>query len=272
MTDLLQRARARIDWGLAGLPAALALVAIAGLVLWDASPSLSHYMHLAGPDHHDETAAPEPLALAGLFSAAWLLMTVAHMVPTMIPLLAAFRKVTGEREWRHGLMLAVVAGFLTVWAVAGIVVSAVHVGILEALSGVHLDALGPWLLVFTLALAGNYQLSRYANRCLHACRTPLSFLAGRWTGTGRPGREAFGVGLDYGRSCLGCCAALMVVMFAVGSAGHGWMVLFALLSVLQKNAPWGPKLSKPIGVAFLAAATIIAFVQVMDVIGPGRTL
>ena len=51
--------------------------------------------------------------------------------------------------------------------------------------------------------------------------------------------------------CVGCCWALMLLMFAVGTTSLGWMLLLALVMATEKNAPWGRRLGRPLGVALL---------------------
>lgn len=253
--------RSRWDWRDATLPLALALLAIAGLVLWSLSDALSPYMHLTPPGghahHHGAARHLGPIAVIVLFSVAWLAMTVAHMLPTAIPMLGAFRRTIADRPHRSGLVPALVGGFLLVWAAAGVVVAVVHAQILALVEANALQELTPLLLALVLAAAGAYQFTRYVNACLTACRTPTSFLARHWQGGPHPGRQALTIGLDYGRSCLGCCAALMIVMFVLGAASHLWMLLFALLGVIQKSTRWGQALTKPIGIAFLLTAATI---------------
>lgn len=245
------------------LPAGLSLVAVAGLVLWHYSP-WTHYMHLTlpsgGHDHHT-AAQPGLTAMVGLFTGAWLLMTVAHMLPTAIPLLTAFGRVTAGRGDRGRSRLLLVTGFLTVWALAGAAVAFAHVHLRYLVELNSLEAAAPWFLVAVLAAAGAYQFSGYIATCVTACRSPFSFIGRHWRGGTDSAGPAWRIGLDYGRSCLGCCAALMVVMFVVGSASHLWMLVFAGFSVLQKSARWGARLTRPLGVGFLAAAAVVAALQ-----------
>ena len=75
-----------------------------------------------------------------------------------------------------------------------------------------------------IALAGVYQLTPLKRACLRHCRTPLSFVMHRW----RDGpRGAVRMGIEHGAWCVGCCWALMVVLFAVGVMSITWMVVVA---------------------------------------------
>ncbi|ADD45961.1 DUF2182 domain-containing protein [Stackebrandtia nassauensis] len=251
-------------WRDVPLPLGMSLVATAGLVLWHFSP-WTHYMHLTlpsgGHDHHGGGAEPGMTAMVGLFTGAWLLMTVAHMLPTAIPLLASFRRVAARRPERTRLTVVVVAGFLTVWAAAGAAISFAHVHLRYLVEMNSLQAAAPWFLVATLVAAGAYQFSNYIAKCVTACRSPFSFIGKHWKGGDSVAGQSFRIGLDYGQSCLGCCAALMVVMFIVGSASHLWMVVFALFGVIQKSARWGGRLTRPMGVGFFVAAGVVAALQ-----------
>jgi predicted metal-binding membrane protein len=71
-------------------------------------------------------------------------------------------------------------------------------------------------------------------------------------------RQSLAIGADYGRSCLGCCAPLMVVMLAVGMGNIAWMYLLAFVAALQKGASWGEALAVPVGLSLLVASGAVA--------------
>ena len=73
-----------------------------------------------------------------------------------------------------------------------------------------------------LAVAGVFQFSRLKYHCLDKCRTPLGFVTSHWHGP-RPQRESFMLGLAHGMFCVGCCWALMLLMFLVGMGNMAWM-------------------------------------------------
>ena len=108
-----------------------------------------------------------------------------------------------------------------------------------------------------LALAGLFQFSRLKYRCLDKCRAPFGFIAERWQGP-RPWRSAWRLGLDHGLYCVGCCWALMLLMFVVGTGNVGWMLGLGAIMAVEKNMPWGRHLSRPLGATLVAAAAIIA--------------
>jgi len=157
-------------WRLAGpsvvMMAAAATAAAGGLLLWWSSPAARYLDHgpasaAAGEPHVDHTGA---VAMMAIFAVAWLLMAAATMLPTAVPLLMAFDRLVGARADRRSLALAVVGGFLGVWALSGILLSAVDLGIHGAVEGGVIGDHASLILATTLVAAGAYQLSPAAGR------------------------------------------------------------------------------------------------------------
>jgi predicted metal-binding membrane protein len=250
------------------VPILLGLVALAWLALW--ALGRSPWARFVA---HGDWAASGPLAdlcralpagglvVPAAFSAgAWVLMTAAMMLPTTLPLFDAFDRLAAGRA-DHGRLLALLGlGYLATWGAFGVVAHAVHAGLLGLASNVPgLDA-HAWAVGATLvALAGAFQFSRLKTACLEKCRTPLSFVIAHWRGPA-PARQAFALGAHHGLHCVGCCWALMLLMFAVGAGSLGWMLALAAVMAMEKNLPWGRRLSAPLGVALLAgAAAVVAW-------------
>ena len=105
-----------------------------------------------------------------------------------------------------------------------------------------------WLTAGLLFGAGLYQLSPLKMACLVQCRSPAEFLARHWR-AGRLG--AFRLGIVHGAYCLGCCWALMLLLFAAGIMNLVWIAGLAILVLLEKLAPFGDALTKPIAVLLL---------------------
>src|SRR5437762_58177 len=74
-----------------------------------------------------------------------------------------------------------------------------------------------------LMIAGVYQFTPLKYRCLEKCRSPLSFVVEHWQGRNER-RQAFRLGVDHGVFCVGCCWALMLLMFVVGMSNLAWML------------------------------------------------
>jgi predicted metal-binding membrane protein len=172
-------------------------------------------------------------------------------------LLAIFRRLTAERPDRHLLMTLVIFGYLLVWSVFGLVAH-----LLDAL--LHALVLGSAWLTFNgwtmgvavLALAGAFQFTTLKYHCLDKCRTPLSFVIEHWRGRATQ-RQAFALGLHHGIFCVGCCWAIMLIMFVVGTGNLGWMLALGAVMAIEKNTSWGRRLSPLLGAGLLAGSGAI---------------
>jgi predicted metal-binding membrane protein len=236
----------------------------AALYLWEKSP-YGRYL-----DHGSWTQTGLGASICGSLPAAswflpvtlyvggWLLMTAAMMLPTIVPLLDRFDRIVRQRADRAALIALVVGGYLLAWLGFGVAAhlfdAALHRAVLRS----------QWLLVngwavgsLILAIAGLFQFSRLKNRCLSRCRTPFSFIVKHWRGR-TPARNAFRLGLDHGAFCVACCWALMLVMFVVGTASIGWMLALGVVMAVEKNAPWGARVRRPLGGALLFGAAVLA--------------
>jgi predicted metal-binding membrane protein len=109
-----------------------------------------------------------------------------------------------------------------------------------------------------LAIAGLWQFSSLKEACLTRCRAPFATLFGRWTD--RPA-GIFRLGVEQGIWCLGCCWALMLVMFAVGVMNLFWMALLGLFAVVEKGEK-GRAASRVAGAILLVWAGALLVVSV----------
>src|SRR5918997_5685980 len=170
-----------------------------------------------------------------LYVGGWLLMIAAMMLPTIVPLLERFDRLVAERADRGRLVALVIAGYLAAWLGFGIAAHLLDAGLREAASQSDWLLVNGWIVgSLVLAGAGLFQFSRLKYHCLVRCRTPLSFIARNWRGR-TPWRNAWLLGLDHGAFCVGCCWAIMLLMFVVGAASIGWMLLLGAVMALEKN-------------------------------------
>ena len=117
----------------------------------------------------------------------------------------------------------------------------------------------PWLathsyliLATTLIVAGLWQFSPIRDRCLEECRSPFGFVVNRWRGTSLR-KESFAMGVAHGAFCVGCCWSLMLVMFGVGLGSVPAMLGLGAITAVEKNLPWGRRLTRPMGVVLVLA-------------------
>src|SRR6185295_12905568 len=153
--------------GFLGLLASVVALAWCALWLWDRSPYGRYLSH----QQLAEIGAGSFLLPITLYLVGWTLVTVAMMLPTTLPLLEIFRRLTARRQDRSLLLALVISGYLAVWLGFGI---AAHGAdwllheIVERSSWLEANA---WLIgAATLVLAGGFQFSRWKYRCLDKCR------------------------------------------------------------------------------------------------------
>jgi predicted metal-binding membrane protein len=230
------------------------------LWLWEGSPYGRYLEHERWTDIGLAASICSALPVGGalLYASGWLLMSAAMMLPTTLPLLNIFRRMTDARPDRTALLVLLIAGYLMVWAAFGAGAHLVDTLVHRAVTSQDWLLRNGWALgALVLAVAGLFQFSRLKYHCLDKCRTPLSFVSHHWGGR-TPHRDALRLGLHHGAYCVGCCWAMMALMFVVGTGSIGWMLALGAIMALEKNAPWGRLIGKPLGAGLLAwAATVV---------------
>jgi predicted metal-binding membrane protein len=238
-------------------PAALVAIALAWLATIGAQSSgkavLLNHGHLieGGPFE-----APPPLWLAlPLFLVAWQVMVVAMMLPSSLPMVRLFR-ITAAPQPRAALVRAsFLSGYLVVWGGFGTVAFLQDIGIHRLVDHTPWLQTHPWVIAGSaFALAGGFQFSALKERCLSECRHPGAFLLQHYQrGVG----GAFRLGRKHGLFCLGCCWALMLVMFAAGVANLLWMAALGALMFYEKVGRAGDRLTPVAGALLLLLAALI---------------
>jgi predicted metal-binding membrane protein len=230
------------------IPLLMALIALAWLTLWawGQSPYGRFLNHNALSLADFSNGLIVPLIVTG-----WTVMIVAMMLPTSLPLLAMFHRMTRQRPDRLQLVWLLIFGYLGVWTLFGLVAIFCDGLLHEAVEqNVWLET-NAWLIgAGILVVAGLYQFTPLKYYCLEKCRSPLHFLMTHWQGR-HDRANAFRLGVRHGLFCLGCCWSLMLLMFAVGAGNLGWMLLLGALMAIEKNLPWGRRFSAPLGVVLV---------------------
>lgn len=187
-----------------------------------------------------------------LFLLMWVAMMVAMMFPTITPIVLLHRSVVTRRGEGARPTVAFVAGYIAIWAAIGVVPLAALIGFRHVASG---SAWVPRAGGVVLVVAGVYQYTRWKMACLKACRSPLSFLMTHDFGSGS--RGAFKAGVSHGLYCLGCCWALMAVLFVVGLMNLVWMAAIAAVFLAEKNWRRGVPLTYAVGAAIAILGVVI---------------
>jgi predicted metal-binding membrane protein len=188
-----------------------------------------------------------------LLWAMWAVMMTGMMLPSAAPLLllygAAARRSSPRTAARQTYALA--AGYLAAWTTFSLVATALQRALASLLLlSPMMEAANSRVSGALFLIAGVYQWTPLKNSCLHTCQSPIGFLMGRWR-SGAHG--AFRMGLEHGSHCVGCCWALMLLLFAGGVMNVLVIVVLTAFVVFEKLVPLG-RLGARISGAFLIAA------------------
>lgn len=188
----------------------------------------------------------------------WWLMMVAMMLPSAAPtilLAAALNRRADEGRKPYGETGFFVAGYLFVWLLFSVAATlcqwALETGGL--LSPMMASANG-YLSGALLVAAGVWQQTASKQACLRHCRSPVQYLVRHR----RPGnRGALVMGMGHGTYCVGCCWALMGLLFYAGVMDLLWVAGLALYVLLEKRFMAGERVSRYAGMALMLAGVVL---------------
>ncbi len=171
----------------------------------------------------------------------WAVMMAGMMLPSAAPMIRAYSSTIRSGTIRsgtpslHGSTALFIVGYLATWSGFAVLATgaqwALHDAALVSPMGVSTSR---WLGGALLLVAGVYQFTAAKDVCLRQCRTPLGFLLNQWRGGGR---GALVMGLRHGAVCVGCCWALMAVLFVLGVMNLWWIALVAAVVLVEKLVP-----------------------------------
>ncbi len=190
----------------------------------------------------------------GLLAAMWVVMMIGMMLPSVAPLLLIYAGVMrssseGPRAALRVYPLA--AGYLTVWVIFSLLMTALQrvLGSMFITPMMTLQSSGA--AAGLLVVAAIYQLTPIKQVCLNSCRSPISFVLSRM----RPGAiGAFRLGVEHGLYCVGCCWALMLLLFAGGIMNLWTIGVLMLVVLVEKLEPFGWRTRQLNAAALMAAA------------------
>ena len=179
----------------------------------------------------------------------WVVMMAGMMSPSAAPVLLVVGRAAAARGESSRTVFLFGAGYFAVWmgfsAVATLAQWTLHNA---ALLSSSMAAVSPRVAGIVLVVAGLYQMTPEKRACLQHCRNPIDFLMMHW----RPGAAgSVALGVHHGLFCLGCCWALMVVLFAVGLMNLVWVAAISAVVLIEKTA-WGG-----VGLARVTGALLI---------------
>ena len=187
-----------------------------------------------------------------LLCAMWIVMMIGMMLPSAAPLLLLYARIVRQRSadapavWR---VYALAGGYLAAWTIFSLLATGLQLVLYRVLVLTPMMEMASATAVAgVLLLAGAYQLSPLKSMCLRSCRAPLSFVMQHW----KPGTAgAFRMGVVHGAYCVGCCWALMLLLFAGGVMNLVVIAGLTILVLIEKIAPFGGGTSRATGVALI---------------------
>jgi predicted metal-binding membrane protein len=188
----------------------------------------------------------------------WVVMMTAMMVPSVSSTIVMF----GEISRKHGgaahpvaSIWVFVVGYLIAWTVFSVGATGAQWGLKEAsLMTSVMEVNSPSIGGAILLSAGVFQFTPLKQACLRHCRSPLAFFMSSWR-YGSLG--ALSMGVRHGIYCVGCCWALMAVMFVGGVMNPLWLTGLALFVLAEKLMPSGARFGQVGGIALIAAGAYL---------------
>lgn len=215
------------------------------LILWSLANMSSPMVALTMPMDASWTSA-EIVAVWLM----WAVMMGAMMLPSAIPMLIVHRRVAARKDPAHrNANRWFLLGYLAGWVLFSAAAAALQWRFQTA------NVLSPMLVLrepliagVILMAAGLFQFTPVKSACLNKCRTPVGFLLTEW----RPGNGgAFRMGLTHGKYCIGCCWALMLILFVGGVMSLTTIAALSTLVLMEKLMPRGDLIAKFGGTALI---------------------
>ena len=220
-----------------------AVVLLAWFYLWRSAAGMDH----ATMAMSAMPRAADPGALALTF-VMWTVMMAGMMLPSAAPAILLYGTLVRKNGARGTALpgIWVFAGaYLLVWTAFSAAATLLQAALEKAsLMSPAMTLAGAGLSAAALVAAGLYQLTPLKQACLGKCRNPLQFFMMRWRAG--PG-GAFRMGLEHGAYCLGCCWALMLLLFVAGVMNLAWVALIAAFIFAEKLLPRGRLISHAAG-------------------------
>jgi predicted metal-binding membrane protein len=204
------------------------------------------------------TGSSAELTVAGLM---WMAMTLAMMLPTAGPMILTYAEIADTAARQREAVVSpfvLTAGYVAVWLGFAMLAAGLQwlIGSAGLFDSGNVGRLASGVL---FAGAGLYQFSSLKQACLKQCQRPFPFFFANWT-TERNG--VLLLGARQGMLCLGCCWAMMVLMFAVGAMNVVWMAVLGVVMTIEK-LPTTIRFSQAVGAAFVTIGLVVVVLSVV---------
>jgi predicted metal-binding membrane protein len=193
----------------------------------------------------------------------WAVMMVGMMLPSAAPMVLIYAGVARQAQARHRPFAATAwfaGGYLLAWTLFALLATLVqwsleHALLLTPMMASASTALGGAILV----AVGLYQWTPLKGACLSQCQSPLIFIQ-RHGGFRREPWAALGLGAKHGLYCIGCCWALMALLFVGGVMNVLWIAGIAILVLVEKITPAGRWVARITGAALVGSGAWLLIV------------
>jgi len=196
----------------------------------------------------------KPIEFAFVF-AMWAVMVVGMMTPSAAPMILIYAQVGRQAAFDNKPFAATawfVGGYLLAWMAFSLAATSAQWGLERAALLTPMMASASNILGgVVLIAAGLYQWTPLKEACLFNCQSPLTFILRHGGFRGDPA-GALGLGVRHGTYCIGCCWALMVLLFVGGVMNLFWIAALAIFVLLEKVIPSGRIIARVAGVIFMA--------------------
>lgn len=195
-----------------------------------------------------------------VIASMWGAMTLAMMLPSAAPMIMTYAGIadTAAHQGKRIVSpLVLGSGYMVVWFGFAVIATLVQIAITRAalLDAGMVSASGLFSGAIFIA-AGVYQFTALKHACLTRCQHPFPFFFANWATTSR---GVFRLGVKQGLYCLGCCWAMMLVMFAVGVMNVAWMAGIGLVMTIEKMLA-GRRFTYAVGIVLVGAGAIVMLI------------
>ncbi len=231
---------------------------LAPLWLWLVLASLDMYGDMSGLSAWMMRATWDAPYTALIF-AMWSAMMAGMMLPSAAPALLIYARVARsgaepDRPVLRAYLFA--AGYLVCWTAFSAAATLLQAALARAaLLNPMMESATPWLTAGIVVVAGLYQWSSVKRACLERCRTPVQWIVENWR---RGAWGALRMGTAHGLYCVGCCWALMLLLFAGGVMSLWVIATLSVFVLVEKLGPFGERGDQLIGAVLVVAGAALA--------------
>jgi predicted metal-binding membrane protein len=235
-----------------GTSALLFVASTAATILWCSSMSAMGEISMVWMRMPRETW----IGAAASFLGMWILMMLAMMLPSLVPMLSRYRQAVGSAgDARLGRLTAIVGvGYYLVWTVFGMIAFPLGVALTAAEMQVPaLARFAPYVIGTVVLIAGAIQLTTWKAHQLACCREA--------PGCGRPlpadAGTAWRHGVRLGVHCSYCCAGSTAILLCFGIMDLRAMAVVTAAITAERLAPAGEHVARAIGVIIIGAGSFL---------------